>query len=177
MKRTTLLILFVLSLCILPLPPATKALARASATGDWFFVVVETQVHFKAKEIDDDHPAERRWYISNVVVLPANVPDYSEKKKAVEYFDKNVIEAAEKHGLAVESYDQDLEINGGSVIAVGSRAAAEELRNKDIESRKEMGGNIYSFNFTIDAAKGEETSQPRLLFRDKRQPNYEPTKN
>src|SRR5882672_8396032 len=104
MKRTTLLILFVLSLCILPLPPATKALARASATGDWFFVVVETQVHFKAKEIDDDHPAERRWYISNVVVLPANVPDYSEKKKAVEYFDKNVIEAAEKHGLAVESY-------------------------------------------------------------------------
>ena len=51
------------------------------------------------------------------------------------------------------------------------------MRQKDVESRKEQGGNIYSFIFTFEPAKGEATSQPRLIYRDKQQPSYEPSKN
>ena len=33
-------------------------------------------------------------------------------------------------------------------------------------------GNIYSFELTWEPAKGEETSKPKLIYRDKEQPNY-----
>jgi len=39
--------------------------------------------------------------------------------------------------------------------------------------RKHQSGNIYSFELVFDGpAKGEETSKPKLIFRDKEQPNY-----
>jgi hypothetical protein len=153
-------------------PAQLSRSAGAAGTGDWFFVVVETHVHQKGVEADDDHPAERRWYISSVVLLPANIPDYSSKKKAGEYFDGNVVEPAKTHGIAVDYYDDEMQINGGSVLAVGSRAQAEEMRTKDIADRKEQGGNIYSFELVFGPAKGEETSKPTVIHRDKKQPNY-----
>lgn len=73
----------------------------------------------------------------------------------------------------VQYYDQESQINGGSVLEIESREQAEEMRKKDIEDHKEQGGNIYSFNLAFGPAKGEETSQPRLIYRDKKQPNYE----
>ena len=175
MKLIVFVTIFLLSLLTVPL--LRPAAAGHNPETDWFFVVVETHVHDKAVEVSSEHPEERRWYISNVVALPANIPSYSDKKKAVEYFDTNVVAPAEKRGIVVECYDQDLQINGGSVIAVGSREQAEEMRKKDVEDRREQGGNIYSFNFTFGPAKGEETSQPRLIYRDKKQPSYEPSKN
>ena len=57
------------------------ATARNTATGDWFFVVVETQVHMKNVEIDDEHPEERRWYISNVTVLPDSIADSRRRRR------------------------------------------------------------------------------------------------
>jgi len=127
----------------------------------------------KNVEIDDEHPEERRWYISNVTVLPDSIADYSAPKKVNEYFDANVVSPAAKRGVAVEYDDQGSQINGGSVIAMQSRAQAEEMRKKDIEDRKGSGGNIYSFNLVFGPTKGEETSQPRVIYRDKKQPNYE----
>ena len=62
------------------------------------------------------------------------------------------------------------------VLKVESREQAEEMRKKDIEDRKEQGGNIYFFNIVFGPTKGEETSQPRLIYRDKAQPNYETNK-
>ena len=168
--------LLVLIFCLLPgqLSRRAGAAATGKADSDWFFVVVETHVHQKAVETSSEHPEERRWYISNVVALPANIPDYSNKKKAGEYFDRNVVEAAKTHGIVVDYYDQELQINGGSVIRVDSRAQAEEMRTKDVEDRKEQGGNIYSFELVFGpAAKGEETSKPKLIYRNKEQPNYE----
>jgi len=152
------------------------AAAGSKADGDWFFVVVETHVHQKGIETDSEDPEERRWYISNVVALPANIPDYSAKKKAGEYFDANVVEPAKARGILVDYYDDEMQINGGSVIRVESRAAAEEMRTKDIADRKEQGGNIYSFELDFGPAKGEETSKPKLIYRNKEQPNYEGTK-
>ena len=162
--------LLALIFCLWPAQLSRRA--GAAGTGDWFFVVVETHVHQKGVEADDDHPEERRWYVSNVVNLPANIPDYSSKKKAGEYFDANVVEPAKTHGIAVDYYDDEMQINGGSVLALGSRAQAEEMRNKDLADRKEQGGNIYSFELVFAPAKGEETSKPTLLYRDKKQPNY-----
>jgi hypothetical protein len=170
MKRKVILTIFILSLVMLVLSPA---MAKNNLAADWFFVVVETRVHEdKPVEAGDEPPEERRWYISSVVALPENIPDYSAQKKVGEYFDANVVEPAKKAGVVIEYFDQELQINGGSVIRVDSRAEAEEMRNKDLADRKEQGGNIYSFNISFGPSKGEETSQPRLLFRDKKQPNY-----
>ena len=108
--------------------------------------------------------------------MPENIPDYSAPKKANEYFDSNVVSPAEKRGVVVEYYDQDSQINGGSVLKVESREQAEEMRKKEVEDHKEQGGNIYSFNLVFGLAKGEETSQPRLVYRDKAQPSYETPK-
>lgn len=176
----TRLTVFLLAMmfCLLPGQLSRPAAAATSVKvdSDWFFVVVETHVHQTAVETDSEHPEERRWYISNVVALPANIPDYSGKKKAGEYFDANVVEPAQKHGIVVEYYDQELQINGGSVIRVDSREQAEEMRNKEIAERKEQGGNIYSFELVFGPAKGEETSKPKLIYRNKEQPNYEGAK-
>ncbi len=170
------LAVFLLALMFCLWPGQLSRPAGAAATGDWFFVVVETHVHQKAVETDDEHPEERRWYISNVVALPANIADYSSKKKAGEYFDANVVAPAKTRGILVDYYDDEMQINGGSVLAMGSRAQAEEMRNKDLEDRKEQGGNIYSFELVFGPAKGEETSKPKLIHRNKEQPNYEGTK-
>ena len=167
--------LLAMILCLLPgqsSPPAGAA-AIGKADGDWFFVVVETHVHQKGVETDNEHPEERRWYISNLVALPANIPDYSAKKKAGEYFDANVVEPAKTRGILVDYYDDEMQINGGSVIRVDSRAQAEEMRTKDVADRKEQGGNIYSFELVFGPAKGEETSKPKLIYRNKEQPSYE----
>lgn len=164
-----------LILCLLPgqLSRPAGAAAGGKADGDWFFVVVETHVHQKGIETDSEHPEERRWYISNVVALPANIADYSAKKKAGEYFDANVVEPAKARGVLVDYYDDEMQINGGSVIRVDSRAQAEEMRTKDIADRKEQGGNIYSFELIFGMAKGDDTSKPKLIYRNKEQPNYE----
>jgi hypothetical protein len=171
------LALFLLALIFCLLPGQLSCPAGAEETsksgGDWFFVVVETHVHQNGVETSSEHPEERRWYISNVVALPANIPDYSSKKKAGEYFDANVVEPAKTRGILVDYYDSDMQINGGSVIRMDSRAAAEEMRKKDIGDRKEQGGNIYSFELVFGPAKGEETSKPKLIYRNKEQPNYE----
>jgi hypothetical protein len=170
--------LLALILCLVPgkLPRPAGAAANGKADGDWFFVVVETRVHQKAVETSSEHPEERRWYVSNVVALPANIPDYSAKKKAGEYFDANVVEPAKTRGILVDYYDNEMQINGGSVIRVDSREQAEEMRNKDIAEHKEQGGNIYSFELVFGPAKGEETSKPKLIYRNKEQPNYEGSK-
>ena len=169
------LFFFAIILCLCPGQWSRPAAAAAAghADGDWFFVVVETHVHQKGVETDSEHPEERRWYISNLVVLPANIPDYSAKKKAGEYFDANVVEPAKARGLLVDYYDDEMQINGGSVVRVDSRAEAEEMRNKDIADRKEQGGNIYSFELVFGPAQGEATSKPKLIHRNKEQPNYE----
>jgi hypothetical protein len=152
------------------------ATARTRVAAEWFFVVIETHVNARNVEADDEHPEERRWYVSNVAALPDSIPSYSAPKKVNEYFDNNVVTPAEKRGFVVQYYDQESQINGGSVLAIESREQAEEMRKKDIEDRKGQGGNIYSFDVVFGPAKGEATSQPSLIYRDKKQPNYDSPK-
>jgi hypothetical protein len=139
------------------------------------FVEIETTVNRKGVETSSENPEERRWYISTVLVQPEDVPTYSlVKQKYVPYFDKNVVEPAEKRGFKIDYYDQDVRLNGETSYAnYATRAEAEEERNKAIEYRKGQSGNIYSFEISFDSPKGEATSKPKLIYRDKEQPNYE----
>lgn len=169
-------ILIVLAISAPLFRSTTMVMARTRPDAEWFFVVIETRVHPKNVEIDKEHPEERRWYVSELTALPEGLPSYSAPKKVNEFFDTNVVGPAEKRGVMVEYYDQESQINGGSVLAIASREQGEEMRRKDIQDRKEQGGNIYSFNIVLGATKGEESSQPRLIHRNKEQPNYEGAK-
>jgi len=155
--------------------PVAEAAERGRAT-TYQFIEVETTVHLKGVETSDEHPEERRWYFSSVIVMPEDVPSYSLiKKKFIPYFSKNVMDPAELRGILIDYSDQDVRMNGeSSYTNYETKAEAETERAKAIEYRKEQGGNIYSFEIDFKDPKGEATSKPKLIYRDKNQKkNYE----
>jgi hypothetical protein len=170
-KQTAFLATLILCLSsVLVSRPAVTAPRDTS----WFFVVIEATVSRKGVEISSENPQERRWYISTVAVLPEDVPSYSlVKKKIVPYFNQTVMEPFEARGFALDYYDNEVKLSGeNSQIDYATKEEAEEVRNKEIEYRKGQSGNIYSFELDFRSPKGEETSKPKLIYRDKEQPNY-----
>ena len=157
---------------VLSKPGLTDASARTNTA--WFFVEIETKLYRKGVEISSENPSERRWYISNVVVQPEDVPTYSlVKQKIMPYFSRNVMDPVESRGISLDYGGQDVRLCGETSQAnYLSKAEAEEVRSKAIEYRKNQSGNIYSFELFFGPAKGEETSKPKLIYRDKEQPNY-----
>ena len=153
--------------------PAPAANEQTPANGYWFFYVFETTVHPEDVEVSNDSPEEKRIYVSNVVLLPDDVSVTGIDRKVIPYFNDNVVEPVKKHHFDIDFYGQDARLNGGATTPISSKEEAEALRKKDIEQRKDRGGNIYSFNIVFGPAKGEPTSQPQLIYRDKTQPNYE----
>ena len=178
-KRMTVL-LAILILGLLPIhssqPTAATTTHRANTV--YLFVEIEAKVYRKNIEISSANPAERRWYVSNVVVQPEDVPTYSlVKQKIMPYFSRNVMDPFEARGFSLDYGEQDVRLNGESSYAnYESRERAEQERNKAIEYRKNQSGNIYSFELVWGPAKGEETSKPKLIYRDKEQASYEVTK-
>lgn len=175
MRKTLIFLLPVLAVALSliqhsPLTTRTKAAPDAA----YLFIEVETKVYRKGIEISNENPEERRWYMSNVVEQPEDVPTYSLiKKKVMPYFSRNVMEPFEARGFSLDYGDQDVKLNGDvSYANYATRAEAEEQRNKEIEYRKGQGGNIYSFELVWDVTKGEEVSKPKLIYRDKEQPSY-----
>src|SRR5439155_11484510 len=84
------------------------------------------------------------------------------------YFSRNVMDPFEARGFSIDYGEQDVRLNGEvSYANYAMRAEAEEQRTKEIEYRKGRGGNIYSFELVWGQAKGEETSKPKLIYRDK----------
>jgi hypothetical protein len=156
---------------------ATTATPRANVV--YLFVEVEAKVYRKDVPISSEHPSERRCYISNVVVQPMDVPTYSlVKQKIMPYFSRNVMDPFEARGFALDYGEQDVRLNGESSYAnYETRERAEDERNKAIEYHKGQSGNIYSFELVFSGTpKGEETSKPKLIYRDKEQANYESAK-
>jgi hypothetical protein len=164
--------LFVVFLLLVFLPASDPTRSAAKPPSAWLFVVVETDVH-PVKDEDARH--ERRFYMSNVIVQPENVPTYSLVKQVfIPYFAATVMDPAEKRGVAIDFGDQDVALNGETSSAnYATKAEAEEQRNKEIEYRKGQSGNIYSFEIDLKSPKGEETSKPKLIYRDKEAPNWE----
>ena len=175
-----IVLLVTLVLCLLPahLSRPVGATATPNANTVYLFVEIETTVHRAVVETSSQNPNERRWYISNVVVQPEDVPSYSlVKQKIMPYFSRNVMDPAEKRGILVDYGEQDVRVNGETSYANHeTREQAEEARNKAIEYRKGQSGNIYSFELVFGPAKGEETSKPKLIYRDKGQANHESAK-
>ena len=173
MKKVSLCLL-TLWLAILPLS-VSRSVSSSPAANAYLFVEIETVVHRAGVETSSDNPEERRWYFSNVIVQPEGVPTYSLKKQRfIPYFSRNVMDPAEARGILIDYGEQDVRLNGESSFAnFATRAEAEEERNKAIEYRKGQSGNIYSFEINFDNPKGEETSKPKLIYRDKEQAHYE----
>src|ERR1035437_8269581 len=161
----------VVSITFHPLRAVTAITADKVNTA-YLFVEIETTVHVTGVPTSSEHPNERRWYMSNVIVQPEDVPTYSlVTKKFKPYCSRNVMDPAEKRGILIDYGEQDVRVNGEvSVANYATRAEAEEQRNKAIEYRKGQSGNIYSFEMDFNSPKGEETSKPKLTCRDKWQP-------
>lgn len=174
-KLTALFAALILSFLLLPQSRPVAATATHRANTVYLFVEIETKVYRKDVEISSANPAERRWYFSNVVVQPEDVPTYSLiKQKIMPYFSRNVMDPFEARGFALDYGEQDVRLNGEvSRANYETREEAEEQRNKEIEYRKGQSGNIYSFEIVFAGPlKSEETSKPQLIYRDKEQPNY-----
>ncbi len=164
-----------LILCLLAVHFSQPAQATHNANTAYLFIEIETKVYRKDVPISSEHPAEKRWYISNVVVQPEDVPTYSlVKLKIVPYFSRNVMDPFEARGFSLDYGEQDVRLNGEvSTANYETRAEAEEQRNKEIEYRKGQSGNIYSFELVFTGPpKGEETSKPKMIYRDKEQASY-----
>src|SRR5437764_5775741 len=172
-------LLLALLICLTPLAASAVPLKNVGAPSAattahkpntvYLFVEIETKVYRKDVEISTANPSERRWYVSNVIVQPEDVPTYSLiKQKFMPYFSRNVMDPFEARGFSLDYGEQDVRLNGESSYAnYESRERAEESRNKAIEYRKNQSGNIYSFELVWGPAKGEETSKPKLIYRDK----------
>ena len=171
-KRISVLVALVL--CVLPLNLTQSVNATRKANTVYLYVEIETKVYKKGVEISSANPSERRWYFSNVVVQPEDVPSYSlVKQKIMPYFSRNVMDPFEARGFSLDYGEQDVRVCGeNSVSNYEMKADADASLAKEIEYRKGQGGNIYSFELSWGSAKGEETSKPKLLYRDKDQPNY-----
>jgi hypothetical protein len=163
-----------LLLCLLPLNLTRPAGASRSFNTVYLYVEVETKVYKKGVEISSANPEERRWYFSNVVVQPEDVPSYSlAKQKIMPFFSRNVMDPFEARGFSLDYGEQDVRVCGENSRAnYETKAEAEESLAKEIEYRKNQSGNIYSFELSWGPAKGEEISKPKLIYRDKDQPNY-----
>lgn len=178
MKRVTLLATLTFCLLLTQLSGPAGASATHRANTVWQFVEVETTVHRAGVQTSSATPNERRWYESNVVTQPEDVPTYSLiKQKIMPYFSRNVMDPAEKRGILIDYGELDVRLNGESSYAnYETRERAEQERDKMIEYRKGQSGNIYSFELVYGPAKGEETSKPKLIYRDKEQSLYDSSK-
>ena len=175
-RMTALLATLMLGLLAIQFSQPTTAIAQQRAKPVYLFVEVETKVYRQDVEISNANPSERRWYISNVIVQPEDVPTYSlVKQKIMPYFSRNVMDPFEARGFSLDYGEQDVRLNGESSYAnYETRERAEEERAKTIEYRKNQSGNIYSFELVFEGTpKGEETSKPKLIYRDKEQASYE----
>jgi hypothetical protein len=177
--RTKLTILLCITLCVLPFySAAAKRNPPVKSFTAYLYVEVEAKVYRKGIEISSENPEERRWYFSNVVMQPEDVPSYSlTKQKIMPYFSRNVMDPFEARGFSLDYGDQDVRVNGETSRAnYETKEEAEKAREEELEYRKNQSGNIYSFDLVWGPAKGEETSKPKLIYRDKEQPNYGATK-
>lgn len=151
------------------------SMASKAAAPTYQFVEVYAVAYPKA---DEDARQERRWYFSQVIVMPTDVPSYSLVKKVFSpYFARHVMDPVEARGIVLDFSEQDVRMNGEtSYTNYETKAEAEAELKKAIEYRKGQGGNIYSFEIDLKDPKGEATSKPKLVYHDKEQVIYDKPK-
>ena len=83
-----------LILCLLPGQLLRPATATPNAYNAYLFVEIETKVYRKGVEISSENPEERRWYFSNIIVQPMDIPSYSLIKQFMPLH-RNIMESFE----------------------------------------------------------------------------------
>src|SRR5260370_16881161 len=146
MRTKSIVFLATLILGFLPLnsPRSVAATATPTANTVYLFVEIETKVYRKDVEISNANPYERRWYFSNVIVQPMDVPTYSLiKQKIMPYFSRNIMDPFEARGFSLDYGEQDVRLNGEvSQANYETRAEAEAQLNKELEYRNGQAANI-----------------------------------
>jgi len=174
MRTKIIFLLATLALVFLPVRFPHESTVTRAANTVYLYVEIESKVYRKGVEISSENPEERRWYFSDVVVQPEDVPSYSlVKQKIMPYFSRNVMDPFEARGFSLDYGEQDVRICGETSRAnYETKAEADKARDEEIEYRKGQSGNIYSFELAWGPARGEETSKPKLIYRDKGQANH-----
>src|SRR5262245_29409943 len=137
-RATILFLTLILLLIAAQFVPASKAIRRNKPNTAYLYVEIETQVYRKGVEISSENPQERRWYLSNIVEQPDDIPSYSlVKQKVMPYFSRNVMDPFEARGFSLDYGEQDVRLCGENSRAnYETRAEAEESLAKEIEYRK-----------------------------------------
>ena len=155
---------------------ASGSVRAQSEYMNYAFVVFETTVSRKGVETSDRNPAERRFYVSNIVEFPERDRSIFRNagKISDEYFIANVVDPLEAKGFLHQYYDDAIKINNRASY-LETRADVENLRKQVLEDLKEQNANVFTFFWTRESgAKGLETSAPTLLYRGAGQPLYVP---
>src|SRR5438045_5255535 len=131
MKQALTLLTIVIVVSVL-CAPARQSAAPTRPDTAYQFVEIEATVHLKNVETSGEHPEERRWYMSNVIVQPEDVPTYSlVQKKYIPYFNANVMDPAEKRGVSIDYDVQAVKLNGDvSYVKSTKRTSAAQQRVK-----------------------------------------------
>src|SRR5689334_3120878 len=139
MMRTKIIFLVAtLALVFLPVRFPHESTVTRAANTVYLYVEIESKVYRKGVEISSDNPEERRWYFSDVVVQPEDVPTYSlVKQKIMPYFSRNVMDPFEARGFSLDYGEQDVRICGETSRAnYETKAEADAARAEEIEYRK-----------------------------------------
>src|SRR5437868_4897086 len=103
MNTKRIVLLATLVFCLVPGRVAPPASAARNANTVYLFIEIKTKVYRKGAEISSANPEERRWYFSNVIMQPMDVPTYSLiKQKFMPYFSRNVMDPFEARGFSLD---------------------------------------------------------------------------
>ncbi len=173
MKNLTQIFSSILALVIFVIAP-TFVSAQTDDNNYYEFYVIETKVTRVGIETDDEHPQERRFYVSDLIPIPkskgsvlADLPGIMSK-----YFDANVVDPMKAQGILVQYYDDGMRLSNGVVYATYSKQEVEEIRAKALTDLKERQVNIVTFHWTLSNANGLETTNPVMYFHSKEQPLF-----
>lgn len=161
----------VLAAVVFSIFAAGAARAQAEYT-NYAFVVFETTVTRSDVQTSDANPAERRFYVSDVVEFPERDRSIfrNAAKIADEYFIANLVEPLAAKGIVHRYYDDAIKINNRASY-VETRADVEDLRARVLEDLKQQNANVFTFHWTRDqTAKGLAATAPALFRRGPEQP-------
>jgi len=174
--RLAVFLLAIIS-CLLPGVSTRPAAAAPTGKSDiyWFFVVAKPMFRGKtSKPIVTIRG--KALYIFERAALPDSIPDYSAKKKVIEYFDANVVEPAKKRGITSNITIKIWRLTEARYSGRARARTPKACTKKISKTAKNKAGTSILLEMVFGPAKGEETSKPKLIHRNKEQPDYESSK-
>jgi hypothetical protein len=146
-----------------------------TAEPEYIFVIFETTVTRQGVETSDEHPEERRFYVSNIIALPSSDQLLLRRasKIADAYFIAAVVEPLKTKGILHAYYDDAIRINDNAVYRLDTRADVEALRKEVLDDLIGQNANIFTYNWKYgDERVGLDISRPTLFYHQAKHPLY-----